>query len=62
MARIRRFHQSYIVPTIALNQQLWTRLFWDRWDPLPLDEKLVWIFFVSNTIGIFTMIEFLFLK
>lgn len=62
MAKIRQFHREYIAPAIAIHRKLWTTLLWERWDPLPLDEKLIWLFFAGNTLAIFILIEFLFLK
>ncbi len=66
---IRTIHQDYMRPmgetvalSISLNRQIWTGLFGRAWDSLRLDEKLIWIAFISNTICIFTLIEFLFLK
>jgi hypothetical protein len=44
------------------NIQLWQVTFWDTWNPLPFSEKLTWIAFVGQTIGILTLIELLALK
>lgn len=38
---------------------LWTDGWHSAWDPLSLTEKCIWIFFVSNTIGLITMLEYL---
>lgn len=66
---IKTFHKHYVSPfglamatSIDLNKRLWTGGFAQAWDSLPLDERLVWLAFVGNTICIFTLIEFLFLK
>lgn len=66
---IRTIRNEYVRPvgqaitlSVSLNKQLWTGLFGRAWDSLRLDEKLIWLAFVSNTICIFTLIEFLFLK
>jgi hypothetical protein len=44
-----------------MHTQLWQKTFWEVWEPLPLDEKLFWIAFVSQTIGVITMLEIAFL-
>jgi len=46
----------------TINVRLWTKTFWDTWEPLPLDIKLAWIAFVSQTIAIITLIELFALK
>lgn len=51
-----------ITSSVALNRTLWTRDFGLAWDSIGLDEKLIWLMFVANTIGIFTLIEYIFLK
>jgi hypothetical protein len=63
-----------VVKTIALspietargavynNVRLWTKTFWETWEPLPLDMKLAWIAFVSQTVAIITLIELFALK
>ncbi len=42
---------------IVINVQLWTKTFQRAWEPLPLNEKAAWIFFISNTLAIITIIE-----
>lgn len=63
---IRRFHREIIRPTgrtvmlgIRLNQLIWTKYFDMAWEATPLHEKLTWIWFLSNTIGILTLIQIL---
>ncbi len=45
-----------------LNYVLWKTAFWQAWEPLPLDQKATWIFFISNTLAVLTLIEMLMLK
>ncbi|MEK7544228.1 MAG: hypothetical protein AAB557_05130 [Patescibacteria group bacterium] len=47
--------------TIAASVTLWRYTFWEAWEPLPLDQKFAWIFLLSNTFAILTIIEFLLL-
>ncbi len=68
-AAIRLFHRQYVYPfnqafatSLTLNHKLWTGQFEQAWDSLRLDEKLIWVTFIVNTICILTLIEFLFLK
>ena len=42
--------------------ELWTRTFWETWDPLPFDQKLAWIVFVGQTVGVLTLLELFLLK
>jgi hypothetical protein len=53
---------SAIVESATLNRQLWTHDFEAAWDSLRLDEKFIWLAFISNTICVLTLIELLFLK
>jgi hypothetical protein len=46
----------------SVNVQLWTKTFWETWEPLPFDIKLAWIAFVSQTVAIITLIELFTLK
>ncbi|MBI5449673.1 hypothetical protein HY948_05185 [Candidatus Gottesmanbacteria bacterium] len=46
---------------ISSNKTLWQSVFWEAWEPLPIDQKLAWILLISNTIAILTLIEFLIL-
>ena len=46
----------------SFNMRLWTKTFWETWEPLPLDVKLAWIAFLTQTIGILTLIEIFYLK
>jgi hypothetical protein len=61
---LRSFHRQYIHPihgafttSITLNRKLWTGQFEQAWDSLRLDEKLIWIAFIGNTICILTLLE-----
>lgn len=63
---IRRFHRNVIRPTgrnimlgIRFNQLVWTKYFDIAWEATPLDEKLAWIWFFTNTIAILTLIQIL---
>lgn len=47
---------------IGIQLRLWRHLFWDTWYPLPLDIKLTWIAFISQTIAVLTLIEVFLLK
>jgi hypothetical protein len=47
---------------VYVNVQLWTKTFWETWEPLPLDTKLAWIAFVFQTVAIITLIELFALK
>lgn len=44
---------------MGLNITLWKQTFWEAWEELPLDQKAVWIFFITNTIAVITLIEML---
>ncbi len=66
---IRSFHHQYVRPfgqaftvSLSMNRKLWTGMFATAWDTLRLDEKLIWLAFIANTICIFTLLEFMFLK
>lgn len=66
---IRSLHHHYVRPfgqafvtSASLNHRLWTRDFGVAWETLRLDEKLIWLAFIMNTICIFTLIEFLFIR
>lgn len=48
--------------TLALNVKLWDSMFWETWYPLPMDQKLAWIAFVGQTIGVLTLLELFLLK
>ena len=42
--------------------RLWRTSFWDVWHAMPFDKKLAWMAFISQTVGIMTLIEIIFLK
>ncbi len=44
------------------NITLWDKLFWEAWDPLPWDAKFAWVYFITNTIALITIIEVLILR
>jgi len=44
---------------ITVNTTLWKQTFWQAWEELPLDQKAAWIFFITNTIAVITLIEML---
>lgn len=46
---------------VKQNRQFWQETFWQAWDTTPLDEKLVWLFFLSQTLSLITLIEVLIL-
>jgi hypothetical protein len=48
--------------TAMFNSRLWKEAFWEVWYPLPLDVKLAWIAFITQTIGILTLIEIVLFK
>lgn len=50
-----------MLATLSTHSQLWKKLFWQTWEPLPFGEKLTWIAFVGQTIAIITLLEFLLL-
>lgn len=67
--KIRSIHRTYIAPvgnafavSIELNRRLWSRDFEAAWNNIGLTEKAIWLFFVANTICVFTLLEFVFLK
>lgn len=70
MARfIRRIHARILAPAqrtltlgLRFNALVWTKYFDDAWDAIPLHEKLTWILFISNTLAILTLIQFLAFK
>lgn len=41
------------------HQALWNREFWEVWEPLPLDKKLIWMVFLTNTVSAVTLFELL---
>ena len=47
---------------VRFNIILWREEFWRAWESLPLDRKLIWLFFIGQTIAIITLIEFFLLK
>ena len=47
---------------LVANVNLWRETFWEVWEPLSLDQKAGWIFLISNTLAIITLIEMLMLK
>ena len=66
---IRSIHRKFVYPigasvvtSITLNRQLWTHDFGAAWDTLRVDEKLIWLAFIANTVCVLTLIELLFLK
>lgn len=42
---------------LLINIQLWGKTFWSVWEAEPLDKKLVWLFFLNQTIAVITLIE-----
>lgn len=62
MKRLLSWSIDQTVAASALNIRLWRTTFWDTWGPLPLDAKLAWIAFVSQTIAVITLIELFLLK
>lgn len=65
-ATLRQFHRSVIAPTgrtialgVRLNVLIWTKYFDTAWEATPLHEKLTWIMFLSHTMAIITLINFL---
>jgi len=53
---------SVIDTVISENILLWRTTFWEYWDPLPLDQKVIMLFFASNTIALITLLEMLALR
>jgi len=47
---------------IKTHKQFWGSMVWETWGQLTLTEKLVWFFFLNQTIAIITIIEILLLK
>lgn len=63
---LRQFHHSVIAPTgrtialgLRLNVLIWTKYFDIAWESTPLHEKLTWLMFLSHTLAIITLINFL---
>ena len=44
------------------NVKLWKTTFWEAWEPLPIDVKIAWIAFVTQTVAVITVIELFLLK
>jgi len=44
---------------LKFNWLVWTKYFDAAWAKTPLDEKLIWIMFLSHTLSILTIIQFL---
>ncbi|HLD25355.1 MAG TPA: hypothetical protein VJB96_05555 [Patescibacteria group bacterium] len=42
---------------VRLNQLIWTKYFDRAWQRTPLDEKLMWMLFLTNTMAIITLIQ-----
>lgn len=61
MAAIRSIQRT-LVTGANVNYKLWTEWFWAAWDSLRLDEKLIWLIFLSYTISILTLFELLILR
>ena len=53
---------KWLHTVITANVTLWKKTFWDIWDPLPWDAKFAWIYFISNTVALITIIEVLVLR
>ena len=47
---------------VVANIELWGKTFWQEWEVLRTDKKLIWLLFVNQTIAVLTLIEFLLLK
>jgi hypothetical protein len=65
----RRTHTTFlsrtahsIVMGVRFNQLVWTKYFDQAWKATPTHEKLTWILFLSNTLGILTLLEILVFK
>lgn len=63
---LRHFHRAVIAPTgrtialgLRLNVLIWTKYFDAAWESTPLHEKLTWFMFLSHTMAIITLINFL---
>lgn len=63
---LRHFHRTVIAPTgrtialgLRLNVLIWTKYFDAAWESTPLHEKLTWLMFVSHTMAVITLINFL---
>ena len=48
--------------SVTMNHRLWTREFGVAWESLRLDEKVIWLAVISNTICVFTLLELIFFK
>ncbi len=53
---------GYVSGAMHNNVILWRSAFWQAWEPLRFDEKLTWIIFIGQTIGVITLLEFILLK
>lgn len=61
--------RKFIIPTgrtlalgLRLNHLIWVKYFDAAWDATPLHEKLTWILFITNTLGVLTLIQILAFK
>jgi len=45
-----------------MHKQFWGSMVKETWEQLSLTEKLVWFFFLNQTIAIITLIEIIILK
>lgn len=48
---------TFVGTAIQGNKILWTKAVGMAWDRISLTEKLIWIFFLGNTIALITLIE-----
>lgn len=62
MAKIIRAVHYHGVQAIVVNVRLWRVTFWEVWNPLPMDQKLAWILFVSNTVAVLSLFEVFLLR
>lgn len=42
---------------VVANVELWGKTFWQEWELVRWDKKLIWLLFVNQTIAIITLIE-----
>ena len=70
MSRLKKVIKGMVpAPVYALSrdlvrshQTLWRRDFWEAWEPLEVDKKIMWLVFVGNTVALLTLFEYMCLK
>ena len=47
---------------VRSHESLWRRDFWQEWEPQGVDKKIIWLVFVTNTVALLTIFEYMCLR